>query len=113
MDHPLPPEYREPHNRCSSFSGSDDVLLVRTVLENLDIFSFIQSQRTRAWKIITQCLCDQGITCTTESVRYRIDRLAESYWHSIQPRETSSSVGETLCPGYRTISQAMHGPVKS
>uniref|UniRef100_A0AAV1V2F9 Myb-like domain-containing protein n=1 Tax=Peronospora matthiolae TaxID=2874970 RepID=A0AAV1V2F9_9STRA len=79
MDHPPPPEYREPHNRRSSFSGSDDVLIVRTVMENLDIFSFIQSQRTRAWKVITQCLCDQGITCTTESVRCRTNRLAERY----------------------------------
>ncbi|CAI5713995.1 unnamed protein product [Hyaloperonospora brassicae] len=79
MDESSRSECREPHKRHYSFSASDDVVLFRTVLENLDIFSFIQSQRTRAWRVITQCLCDQGISCTTESARYRIKRLVERH----------------------------------
>lgn len=62
-----------------SFRAGDDMILLRTALDDLDIFSFSPGRRTNAWEGITLTLNRQGIAATTHSLRCRMKRIVATF----------------------------------
>ncbi|KAF4142192.1 hypothetical protein GN958_ATG08614 [Phytophthora infestans] len=83
------------------FRPGDDLLLLRAVLDDPDVFSPARGRRTNAWEDIRTLLHREGIRATTHGLRCRVQRLTDMFQKEItqgkQPAGTCVYDRNSVC----------------